>query len=124
MKWNGLHNLSSPLSDSDLRKMADYAATRMNSFISRWAPDRMLVRRFSEVACEALLNRVCKKAWVWCATHHTSPELTPESSLQSNMAMWKWRVPFHVKGHLVYGPEANSPLEAVLEAIQMHEATV
>lgn len=117
MKWDGLKNLSRPLSDVDLRTMADYAKERTGACVSRWAPDRELVHRFSEVAFEALLNRACQKAWVWCAQHHTAPEVTPESALQSNMNLWKWWVPFHVDGKLHYGPEADTPFEAVLGAM-------
>jgi len=114
MDREGLNGLPAKLTDSDIRKLGDYAKTRQKAFVSMWTPDQVLVQRFAEVAEELL--RV-KTEQEWCDQQKTSPELTPQSRILSNPNLWRWQVPYYVAGVLNYGPEADTPSQAVRNAM-------
>ena len=114
MTPDGLNDIASPISDSDLSRMAEYGRTRTKTFITLWTPDQVLAQRFAEVAGELLRLRACS---AWCDRMMTAPEVTPATSILSNRANFRWRVPYYVNGVLTYGPEAATPSEAIWAAM-------
>jgi hypothetical protein len=96
-----------PLSDSELVSLAELISKHPQTFYLSplWEPERFF-------ATLIVLSKIQSEV-EWCDRMRTAPELTPESQLQSNPALWKWRVPYYVNGKLQYGPEADTPSGAV-----------
>lgn len=62
MEREAFNNIpTGPLSDADLKRLADYAATRRRAFVTMWTPDRVLVQRFADIA-EELIRRRAQEA--------------------------------------------------------------